>query len=103
MVRPVRIVNETHAIAAQGKAHEHASHSSGWQRDQNAEKAEQGAEAEQGEDDPDRVEMNPGADELWLQEVAADEMAHNEDRRDDDDLRPGAELDHTQADRQQQA
>ena len=90
-------------VSRKRKADKHADGSSGRHRDQQADEAEQRAEGEQREHQPDRMQADALADELRLQDVAFEELAAEEDAEHSDDpdiIRP--ELDDRHTDRQHQ-
>ena len=81
------------------ETHQHADRRRERHGQQEADEAEQIAEGEEREHQPDRMEADAVADEIGREEVALDELAEDENADDDQDLQPvGPELDERHAD-----
>ena len=90
-------------ILPQREAHQHADRGRERHRDQQTDEAEQIAEREQREHQPDRMQPDALADQLRRQHVAFQQLADEEDADHDDDRRPfGPELRDRDAGREHQ-
>ena len=72
------LVERRFQIAGDGEAHQHGDGGRGRHGDQQADEAEQRAEGEQREHQPDRMQADALADQPRLQDVALDELADEE-------------------------
>src|SRR5881398_2588252 len=84
-------------VLFQAKPHEYADRGRERHGNQQADKAEQVAEGENGEDDPDGAELDPRADEIRCQHVVCDGLADKEDTDDSGNhgpVRPELKYDH---------
>ena len=68
--------------SAEREADQHADHRGDRHREQRAEQAEQHRAGEHREDHPDRMEVDPVADQARRDQIAFDELAEREHRRD---------------------
>src|SRR5690349_18652085 len=98
--RLARIVEAAGAVAHQREADQDPDDRGGGYRQKHADKAVKRAAGKQREDDPDRMEMDAVADELWGRHVRIDQLPEREDADHDEDRRPAAVLQRREADRQ---
>ena len=77
----VPLVERRFQIAGDGEAHQHGHRRGRRHRDQQPDEAEQRAEGEQREHQPDRMQADALSDQARLQDVALDELADEEHAR----------------------
>src|SRR4051794_31918224 len=65
-------------VFADAVANEHRGNGSHWHCQQQTHKSEQGTKAEEGKHHPHRVDVDRGADQLWIEDVALNELPEQE-------------------------